>query len=347
MPAKSTLKRSQAIDLRRRLEEFIGHTGLSVTDVARCTGMTWAGIHYLRSGRRRPNVDSFNTLDTFMGDYLRSHPDGEKIERDGQNHNEIETEGAARCALPGNFVMTDSARVVINALDYCAKRHINGAIFADPGFGKSEAMRYWSATTKYAHTVIFCRAYTCYTKLLRGLARATGLDGFATSTDLDEVLHEELTSRPRLVIVDEADMLNTRTLDWLRTLWDESGHRTSFMLLAKPAFYQRLQVAHARSHQDLRQVWRRLAFRKFLTGISFGDLMAYLKLRGLADKLDEEAARVLHAACAGSFGDLDMLCELIQQMLDENPRLQGRITVALVEKAREVRFGADIVRRRA
>ncbi|MGH7090259.1 MAG: hypothetical protein ACREFQ_15290, partial [Stellaceae bacterium] len=62
--------------------------------------------------------------------------------------------------------------------------------------------------------------------------------------------------------------------------------------------------------------------------------------------LEPGAAPLIQQAIGGSFGDLDMLVEIMRQMLDENPKLNGRITPALVEKAREVRFGADILHRR-
>lgn len=347
MPPISNIPPAAAQQFRADIATFRTHTGLSLTDMTRATGLTWAGLHYIANGRRSPNPDSVSRVTTFMNEYMRSHPQSENIERDARGHPlNVDTHGSARCAAPEGFIVTRAAKVVIAALDYCARRRLNGAVFGDPGVGKSEAMRHWSAGTKFPHLVIFCRAYTSYSALLRSLARALGMDGAASIRDLDDAVHEELAAHPRMLVLDEADMLGARTLDWLRTLWDESGRQSNFMLFAKPAFYQRLQTAHARSKQDLRQVWRRLAFRKFLDGIDDAETLEFLASRGMADKLEPGAAPLIQQAIGGSFGDLDMLVEIMRQMLDENPKLNGRITPALVEKAREVRFGADILHRR-
>lgn len=334
-------------ELRGKLRAFSRRTGLGTMEIARATGMTWPGVHYIRTGKRaHPARESCERLTTFMDNYLRSHGSDSKVERDEMGHALVETDSARRCDQPADFILTASARVVLSSLDFCARRHINGAIFGDPGVGKSEAMRYWSATTKYPHAVVFCRAYTSYTKLLRAISRVLDIDGPTTVGDLDDALHEELAARPKLLVIDEADMLNARTLDWLRTIWDESGRRSSFVLLAKPAFYHRLQVAHARSRQDLRQVWRRLAHKKMLAGITREEMLEYLGRRELAKMLEPGAGDALYDACGGSFGDLDMMVEIIRQILDENPKLAGKVTVAAVEKARQARFGADIGRRR-
>lgn len=347
MMQSNLLSAAEGQQLRREIAEFRKRTGLVTMDIVRATGLTWAGIHYVATGRRsRPLRDTAKVLGDFMADYIRSHPTRERIERVGNNHPDCVTESSRRCAPPANFLRTEAARVVMSALDYCAKRRINGAVFGDPGVGKSAAMHQWSATTEHRHAVVFCRAYTSYGQLLRAIARAIDIDGLMTVADLDEAIHEELSARPRLLVVDEADMLGARTLDWLRTIWDDSGKQSSFMLLAKPAFYRRLQLAHARSQQDLRQVWRRLAFRKLLSGITREETVEYLAKLGLAEAIEPAAVDALHAAAAGSFGDLDMLVEVIRQTLDENPRLGGRITAAAVRKAADVRFGAEIVGRK-
>lgn len=347
MPVNRHLPSTASTQFRRELLEFRRRTGLGFSEISRASGLTWVGLHYIATGRRRASRDSIERCATFMRDYLRSHPrpEEEKVERDERGHALATTDGTRRCARPEGLIMTQAARIVISALDYCARRHLNGAVFGDPGFGKSKGMRYWSSTTKFPHAVFFCRAYTSYAALVRSFANVLGLDGPASLADLDEAIHEELSERPRMLVIDEADMLNARTLDWLRTIWDESGRASNFVLFAKPAFYRRLQAQHARSRQDLRQVWRRLAFRKFLPGIDESEMLEYLAARGLAAKLEPGATALLRQAIAGSFGDLEMMAELIEQMLEETPALQGRITPALVDKAREARFAADIVRR--
>ncbi len=345
--ASNQVTRAEGDLLRANLVQFRERTGLSMLDVSRATGLSYPGVHYVASGRRpQPQRDTFNNLSGFMRDYLRSHPEREQIDRNQLGHAMNETETAARCAAPDNFLMTAAAQKVTNALNYCARRHLNGALFGDPGVGKTAAMRHWSATTQTTHAVIFCRAYTTYSKLLRAIATAVGVSGQQTS-DLDDLVHEQLSAHPLMLVVDEADMLGARTLDWLRSLWDESNRRSHFVLLAKPAFYRRLQTEHGRSKQDLRQVWRRINFKAFVTGISRDEMLAYLGKVGLGDKLEPEAIEPLHIATGGSFGDLDMLVEIIEQILSESPKAGGKITVRMVEKARDVRFGTGMVRRHA
>jgi len=323
------------------LRSFMERTGLGYTDLSRGTGYSLSHIKDVVLAVKRPSAGLMGQLRSFMVDYeTKGVP---QLVRDNSGAVVTDTASSTHCDLPDGFLMTRCARTVVDALNYCAQRRLNGAIFGDPGVGKSAAMQYWSATTKHPHAVVFCRAYTSHLRLLMSIARSLGMPP-SRSNDLDDLIHIELARNPRMLIVDEADMLNARTLDWVRTLWDESGHRSCFVLFAKPAFYNRMQTAHARSQQDLRQVWSRLTFRRHVTGIEQQEMLQFLKARDLLAAFDEQAVAMLYQVIDGSFRELSMMVELITQMLAESPALKGRVTATLVKKAGEVRFGADMAR---
>ncbi len=331
-------------EFRAEVEAFMRRTGVGVTELSRGTGFANPSILYVLQGKKLPSAGMIGQIRSFMTDYERR---GEpRLVRNAGNAVINPTESAVACDTPTNFIRTRSAEVVIQALEYCARRRLNGAIFGDPGVGKSEALRYWSATTGYRHVIVFCRAYTSYLRLLQAIGRGLGLPHCGRSGELDQLIHEYLLHNPTMLIFDEADMLNARTLDWIRTVWDESGRRSNFALLGKRAFYKRLQLAHARSQQDLRQVWRRLAFRKEITGIDYDEMLQAVRVRGMDGAMDDACLKALFTAIGGSFGELDMMLELLEQMLAENPSLNGRISLKAVEKASRTRFGSEMGRTR-
>ncbi len=335
------LSGKESVALRAELRAFRERSGLGYLHIANATGLSYPAIHYIQSGRRRrPSIVCADRIRQFMATYhiaevpVRAH----------MGHVLDETAATTKSSAPEEFVETRAARTVMNALNYCARKHQNGAVFGHPGVGKSHALRAWSARTRYAHCIVFCRAYTSYSKLVRAIAGAMGLGQEGGTSALDEAIHEELARSPRLLILDEADMLPARALDWLRSIWDESGKQSSFMLLAKPAFQSRLQTAHLRSSQDLTQLWSRILFRAAVEGITREESAAVLAQRGFAGKIEAPAAEALYSAADGSFRELEMLLTLAEILLEENPKLNGRITEAVIEKAQAQRFGAAIAR---
>jgi len=343
----SQLTLTEAAKLRGELRHFQSHTGLGRYEIARITGMSWPGVHYILNGsRRRPQQVSAERLRTFMASYLQSHPGAATAERDDMGHALAATEATTKAAAPEDFVMTRAARTVHEVLNYCARRGHNGGIFGDPGTGKTLSLSRWSAMTRHRHVIIWCHAYTSYTRLVRAIARALGVPAGGSIDVLDDLIHDELAAHPRMLLLDEADMLSARTLDWLRTLWDRSDHRSNFVFTAKPAFYRRLQSAHARSQQDLRQIWQRLAVKQMIAGFDRDELAQVLTSRKLTGRIDADAAEALFSMSQGSFRELVMILDLVEQALEENPKLAGRITPKVVDAAYRSRFGAEFTRRR-
>lgn len=340
------LTADKAEEIRSYLRAFSEDTGLSGHDLARLLDVHPSTVGHILDGKDRPSPELADRLLRMIREYREAHQ-GERIEQDASGRALAATPATPKASAPAGFQPTRCARTVMGTLDFAARKRLSGGIFGDPGVGKSAAVRQWSATTKHAHLVVTCRAYTSYTKLLQAIARGLGLgDGGISLGDLDEAAHEELSARPRLLVIDEADMLNSRTLDWLRTFQDECG-RTNVVYLGKPAFYRRLQISHVRSSQDLRQVWSRLAFRRFLGGIDRAEVVAAVAAHGLADAFEPQALDALFDAIHGSYRDLDMTVALIEQILEENARLGGKVTPAVVNKATESRFGADMGKRGA
>lgn len=337
MHTSEQLSSQETLELRSQLNAFIDKTGLGVRDIARGADLAHNTISQISTGTRSGSKGSAARLAAFMQTY----------KSDGAAHGTRETQALRRSELAGDFVMTRAAAQVLAGLDHCVKRGINGVALGDPGTGKTRAVEHWSAVTQFPHLLIYCRAYTTYASLVRSLGRALGLES-ASVGELDDRIHEELAVRPKMLILDEADMLAARTLDWLRTIWDSSDKRSLFFLTAKPAFYERMQTAHARSrNQDLRQLWRRIAFRKFIAGIERDEMDQVLAERGWAERIDRDAAALLYDCIGHSFGELEVYLANIDQILEENRKLGGRVTRQAVELARNARFGIEFSRRRS
>lgn len=344
----SAVATAAAVDPRTRVRCFCERYGFGPGDLERLSGGDRPNIHRWLGGHCTLGPGAVDHLLEAVAEYEYANPRAELIERRG-NTIDNPTPVTSRFEQVAVFQRTTAARAVLGALDYCASQRLSGGIFADPGVGKTVAARQWSATTRHRHLFVTARPFTTYTRLLHALgAELFGtmphvIGGLAAAA-LDDRLHEELASKPRLLVIDEADMLGPRTLDWLRTIQDASDGRSTFVLIAKPAFYLKLSTYHARSNHDLRQLWSRIAFRRFLSGITREEMMCELDARGVSQSFDAEALEALYATTAGSYRDLTMVLALINQILKENPRLQGRATAVVVAKAEEMRFGAGIGR---
>ena len=186
-------------NLREQVKHLIEDRGLSQSDVARAVGVSPTQISLYLKGSYAGNIDA---LEKKLKSYLHN-----------LRMKDAEPE------MEHKFVLTDTARTVINSAELCKIRGGLYVIYGDAGIGKSAAIRHFVESNP---DVIHDEANLSYTTkvFFSKLHKRAGLDGIGALNKLFDDLVTKLRGSGRMVIIDEAEHLPYRALDLLRSLYD-------------------------------------------------------------------------------------------------------------------------------
>jgi DNA transposition AAA+ family ATPase len=105
-------------------------------------------------------------------------------------------------------------------------------IHGDAGLGKSFATRFAVASSPLpAAAFAFQTEMTLKRFLQQMLRNVTGIEDGGTRYALLDTLREALTERPRVLVLDEAQLLNHKSVETLRSLWDDRETRFALVLV--------------------------------------------------------------------------------------------------------------------
>jgi DNA transposition AAA+ family ATPase len=104
------------------------------------------------------------------------------------------------------------------------------------------------------------------------------------------VIVEELDSRPRVILMDEADRLSNANIEHLRDIHDETG--SPIILIGEPSLYGRLKAR--------RRVWERVTRVVEFGPVTDEDVVVF-GVKACDLKIAAPAAQYLVKRCQGSF----------------------------------------------
>jgi DNA transposition AAA+ family ATPase len=133
-----------------------------------------------------------------------------------------------------------------------------------------------------------------------------------------QVIIEELDSRPRVLLIDEADRLNTGNIEHLRDIHDETG--AAIVLIGEPSLYGRLKTR--------RRVWERVTRSVEFGPVTDEDVVVF-GVRACDLKIEAAAAGYLVKRCQGSFRLLFHLMLDLERVARANKTKE--ITLELVQ----------------
>ncbi len=122
---------------------------------------------------------------------------------------------------PG-FVETTVAKAVMDAISYCHLQGKVAVVYGDAGIGKTMAVREYLKGNSLAIGVTASPAYASITGINDLLVRHLGVKERVARKIYAETV-EKLRGSGWVLVVDEAQHLTVRTLDYLRCISDESG----------------------------------------------------------------------------------------------------------------------------
>lgn len=215
------------------LKGFMDSTGMNQKQVANVFGVSITTISQYLSGKYQGKTDD---LDKKTEDLISQHK--EKIV--GQHYN-------------AEFVPTFAAKMMLEVM---RDAHVEGdvsVIFGAAGLGKTQAVLEYAR--QYSGVVVIETAPSFTPKvLLQKICSQLNLNTQGGMEALFESIIAKLMGSQRVVIVDEAELLSTRALEFLRRIQDMT--KIGLVLVGMPRLLINLKGKNNELAQLYSRVWR-------------------------------------------------------------------------------------------
>ena len=193
-----------------------------------------------------------------------------------------------------DYVETGISRTVLNAIRYS---HIQGqvsVVYGDAGIGKTMAFRRYLEENSLAVGITISPTYSSITGVNELLAEQIGVRERVARRITREIV-SKLRGSGRVVIIDEAQHLTTRTLNHLRCISDESG--VGICLIGNLEVYTRMKGS---GKADFAQLFSRIGMAKPLMTIDItrDDMDRIFGQHGI----DSESLDMLYRICQTTYG---------------------------------------------
>lgn len=253
--------------------------------------------------------------------YLKGDYNGNVAEIDRKVDELIERDKAkvVEAKYNAEFVPTLAARKGMDIMRFAhAEGEIN-VIFGAAGLGKTQMLKQYAKENSSA--VLIETDPSCNPKvLLRKIAEAVGANARGVNNELLEGIVAKLKGSERLLMIDEAELLSTRSLEFIRRIHDLAG--VGIILAGMP----RLLVNLKGKNNELAQLYSRVGFACDLgNALSDEDLAL---LAGSALGTDEFNAPLIKA-CKGN---ARRLSKLIRGVVRSSEINEVPITAEMVEQ---------------
>lgn len=260
-------------ELRDRLRIEMNARGMLVARVARSAGIGELTLSAWINGK-------------YQGDYAAV---AVKIETWLRSRQDEASVRASAFALPP-FVVTPTAAAIIEVLGHAQFAPDIVTITGVPGVGKTTAAREYQRTRPNVYLWTGEPAAASTHAMLEGICDAIGVAENATSRRSRAIVRK-LASSQGLLIVDEAQHLNTQALDQLRTLHDKAA--VGIALMGNFDIYMRIAGGGRRG--QMAQMESRIGMRLARLGPLARDVDALLDA---ADVTGAQERKLLRAAAS-------------------------------------------------
>lgn len=236
----------------QQLKEFMEARGLQQKQTAQMLDISIATLSLYLKGTYAGNVQQID----------------EKVEALIARHKEKVTEAK----YSTDFVKTLTARRGMDVIKYA---HVEGelnVIFGGAGLGKTQMLKQYAKENSGA--VLIEVDPSCVPKtLLKRIAKAIGTTDTGTNDTLLEAITAKLKGSERVLLVDEAELLSTRSLEFIRRIHDLTG--VGVVLAGMP----RLLINLKGKNNELAQLYSRVSF-----ALDLGNQLPESDLALLAEK---------------------------------------------------------------
>lgn len=261
----------------QQLKEFMQTQGLGQKQVANAFCVSVATVSQYLSGKYQGNCEE---LDRKVDEML-----------------ERQKAKVVEAKYNSEFVPTLAAKRGMEVMQFA---HVEGeinVIFGAAGLGKTQMLKEYAR--KNSSAVLIEVDPSCTPKvLLRKIAEAVGATARGVNNELLDSIVSKLKGSERLLMVDEAELLSTRSLEFIRRIHDLSG--VGVVLAGMP----RLLVNLKGKNNELAQLYSRVGFACDLGNALPDDDLALLAESALGT---DEFNAPLIKACKGNARRLSKL----------------------------------------
>ncbi|OOR95809.1 transcriptional regulator [Canicola haemoglobinophilus] len=261
----------------QQLKEFMQAQGLGQKQVANAFGVSVTTVSQYLSGKYQGNCEE---LDRKIDEML-----------------ERQKAKVVEAKYNAEFVPTLAAKRGMEVMQFA---HVEGeinVIFGAAGLGKTQMLKEYARRNSSA--VLIEVDPSCTPKvLLRKIAESVGATARGINNELLDSIVSKLKGSERLLMVDEAELLSTRSLEFIRRIHDLSG--IGVVLAGMP----RLLVNLKGKNNELAQLYSRVGFACDLGNALPDDDLALLAESALGT---DEFNAPLIKACKGNARRLSKL----------------------------------------
>lgn len=219
--------------LQERLQQFMSEHHISQAQASKAIGMSGATVNLWMQGK-------------YSGDNTM-------LEYKVQSYLEREQERLKLGKLEHVLVNTATTEKIMNFLSASHTTCENALLYGNAGMGKTTALRHY---VKQHTGAILIEAMPTYTPavVLKTIAKKIGVTVSGSLNDINEAILAKISQSGRLIIVDEAENLSTKSLEILRRLHDQA--EVGLVLAGMP----RLKANLMGRHGELAQLFSRVGY---------------------------------------------------------------------------------------
>ena len=193
-----------------------------------------------------------------------------------------------------DYVRTSVSQTVYNTISYSHLKKKLSIVYGDAGIGKTMGFRRYLEENSLAVGMTISPTYSSITGVNELLAEQIGVRECVARRITKEIV-SKLTGSGRVIAVDEAQHLTTRTINHLRCMADESGIGICF--IGNYEIYTRIYGNH---REEYAQLFSRMGMSKAVmtTDITKDDVCSVF---GQFD-VDDKSLDILHRICRTKYG---------------------------------------------
>jgi hypothetical protein len=207
-------------------------------------------------------------------------------------------------ALAPKVVETSAFQTTINILAFCQAFGKMGLVDGEPGVGKSTALNHFRTMFPDVWCLNACPTISTLMQVLRHLGYVVGLDQhWLTGGEQTHAIRRHVSSRGRgLIIIDEAQNLDFRALEELRSIHDAT--QVGLVFVGNSDLWNRMTGGQAARYGQIRS---RIQVRATARRPTKSDVERFAAERGVTDPQAVELLRDL----SGMYGSMRVMSNVL------------------------------------
>ena len=288
-------------ELQKELRDFMAEKELSQAQVSRSLGR------------------SHSSLCQWLNDHY-NEGSIEKIENDVKAFLRREKEKAKFTTAKIEFTQTSVSARIFESADMCHFDCAMGTVIGDAGLGKTRAVKEYARLNPRVILIETCPGWSPRT-IIRKIHLQVGLDGRRSTDDMVDEIVARLNDSGRLIIIDEAENLDSEIINLLRRIYDFAG--VGILLVGMPRL-----LHNVKGNGDLKQLASRSSISYELKAINKENVGAIVST---CVPKSEDLVKDYFTECDGNTRILSMLILRTLRLSDLNKK---PITPAMIREAK-------------